>query len=80
MIKPKKYRVMENLINKDIISNRESSRKGFNNACDEFAERERTLYEAIDKHYYCFGYEKQHYLKALLEDFFNLKFQMDGEE
>lgn len=79
MFKPKKYHVMHSLINDDVLSNRESSRKGFNNACDKFADRERTLYEAIDKHYYLYGYEKAHYLRELLEKFFDLKFQMDGE-
>jgi len=48
-----------------------------NQCCDAWEKREDELKEQIQKHYDIYGYEKQNYLKEILEDFFNTKFEID---
>jgi len=36
------------------------------------------LFDKIKKHYYCYGYEKQNYLKEMLEEHFKCKFPVGG--
>lgn len=49
----------------------------FNIACEVWEKREKELLEKIKKHYYCYGYEKQHYLKELLEEYLETKLEVD---
>lgn len=37
------------------------------------------LRKEVQLQYKIYGYEKQHYLKEILENFFNTKFKLDGE-
>ncbi len=48
----------------------------FNNACGLYEQREEKLLEEISKHYYIYGYEKQHYLQEILEKYFNTKIEI----
>ena len=41
----------------------------FNRACDLYEDREKALLEEVIKHYYIYGYEKQSYIKEILEQY-----------
>lgn len=41
---------------------------------------ERTLEEELSQHYACYGYEKQHYVKEILERHLKIKLKPFGEE
>ncbi len=53
--------------------------EAFNDACELYEKREQKLLENITKHYYIYGYEKQHYLKEILEEYLKVKIRLANE-